>query len=723
MKFRPLIALLTFLLFTLNISFTQEISVMSYNIRLDLQSDGPNWWEIRKARVASLMNYYEADFIGCQEVLHRQLTYLDSNLKGYAHIGVGRDDGKEAGEYSPIFYKKTLYELVKSSTFWLSPTPEKPSKGWDAALNRVCTYGLFRHKKTKKEIWVFNTHFDHVGKEARLASAQLILDKIKELNVTHAPVILCGDLNARPEEAPAQLLSTTLWNTRDKSQLNYGDADTWNAFQFNKKPVGCIDYIFTTPFPYLTVKKFATLTDSYDQKYPSDHFPVLATLVLKPTTSGKVTGSTIGTIKSNSLFSSKEEEKVFNEVQKATFQYFWEGAEPNSGLARERFHADNIYPENDKHIITSGGGGFGVMAILVAMENNYITRKEGVERLKKIVQFLETADRFHGAWPHWWNGETGKVKPFGKKDDGGDLVETSFMIQGLLCARQYLQQGTSEEKALAKQMDALWKSVDFNWYRNGQNVLYWHWSPNYQWEMNFPVRGYNECLIMYVLAASSPTHGVPAAVYHEGWAENGKIKDKPAAYDGIALGLRHQGNAVLSGPLFWAHYSYLGLDPRGLKDNYADYWKETSLHAKINYQWCVNNPLGYKGYGPDNWGLTASYSTKFYAAHAPGKEHDLGVISPTAALSSFPYTPKESMAAMMNWYKNKKDKIWGPFGFYDAFSETANWYSPRYLAIDQGPIVVMMENYRSGLLWNLFMSCPEIQAGLKKLGFESPYLK
>ena len=277
MKFRPLIALLVIALVTLNNSWAQEIKVMSYNIRLDLPSDGPNWWENRKSRVTSLLNYYEADFVGCQEVLHRQLVYLDSNLNGYTHIGAGRDDGKEAGEYSPIFYKKDRYELLKSSTFWLSSTPDQPSKGWDAALNRVCTYGLFRHKQSQQEIWVFNTHFDHVGKEARLASAQLILEKIKELNVTNAPVILCGDLNARPEEAPVQLLSAALWNARDKSQLVYGDASTWNAFQFNKKPEGCIDYIFTTPFPYLTVKKFATLTDSYDQKYPSDHFPVLAT--------------------------------------------------------------------------------------------------------------------------------------------------------------------------------------------------------------------------------------------------------------------------------------------------------------------------------------------------------------------------------------------------------------------------------------------------------------
>lgn len=419
---------------------------------------------------------------------------------------------------------------------------------------------------------------------------------------------------------------------------------------------------------------------------------------------------------------------LFRLVQERTFQYFYDGAEPTSGLARERFHADDIYPQNDKNTVTSGGGGFGVMALLVGIERGFITRTEGIQRLEKIIHFLETADRFHGAWPHWWFGETGKVKPFSRKDDGGDLVESSFMAQGLLCVRQYLQNGTSEEKALAARADKLWKEIDFNWYRNGKNILYWHWSPNFSWEMNFGVRGYNECLIMYVLAASSPTYPVPAEVYHEGWADNGKIKDVNTP-DSIAknypykLQLKHQGDAYNGGPLFWAHYSYLGLDPRGLKDKYADYWEESKNQALINYKWCVDNPKQFKGYGPNSWGLTSSYSIRGYAGHAPTIKRDLGVISPTAALSSFPYTPEQSMEAMKHWYTDMKDKLWGPYGFYDAFSETADWYTPRYLAIDQGPIVVMMENHRTGLLWNLFMSCPEIKTGLKKLGFESPWLK
>ena len=413
---------------------------------------------------------------------------------------------------------------------------------------------------------------------------------------------------------------------------------------------------------------------------------------------------------------------LLDSVQWYTIKYFTEGAEPVSGLARERFHTDNDYPENDKHIITSGGAGFGVMALIVAIERKFITREEGLQRLEKIVGFLETADRFHGTWPHWWNGETGKVKPFSKKDDGADLVETSYLLQGLLCVRQYYKDGDEREKALAQRIDKLWREVEFDWFRNGKNVLYWHWSPNYAWEMNFAVRGYNECLIMYILAASSPTHAVPPEVYHQGWAQAGKIKFPHKAL-GYQLQLRYQGNPPNGAPLFWSQYSYLGLDPRGLKDKYADYWKENTNQTLINYTWCVNNPRKYKGYGKNNWGLTASYSTRFYSAHAPNPKDDLGVITPTAALSSFPYTPMQSMAALKHWYYNMSDKIWGPFGPYDAFSETDNWYPLKYLAIDQGPIPVMIENYRTGLLWKLFMSCPEIQNGLKKLGFQSPWIK
>jgi hypothetical protein len=417
-----------------------------------------------------------------------------------------------------------------------------------------------------------------------------------------------------------------------------------------------------------------------------------------------------------------EDKKMYEDVQRTTFQYFWDGAEPNSGMARERYNVDDVYPENDKHIVTTGGGGFGVMAILVGIERGFITRQQGLERMQRIVTFLEKADRFHGAWPHWLNGETGKVQPFGKKDNGGDLVESSFLLQGLLAARQYFRNGNEKERSLAARIDTLWKEVDFSWYRNGKNVLYWHWSPEYAWEMNFAVTGYNECLVMYVLAASSPTHGIPAEVYHEGWARNGKINATTTKY-GHTLNLSHNGAPEYGGPLFWSHYSYLGLDPRGLKDKYADYWQENKNHTLINHDWCVENPKKFKGYGRHSWGLTASYSVKFYHAHAPGTENDLGVISPTAALSSMPYTPEYSMEAMRYWYNTLGSKVYGQFGFYDAFSETENWFPKKYLAPDQGPTIVMMENHRTGLLWKLFMSCPEVQLGLRKLGFQSPHLK
>ncbi|MEC7263595.1 MAG: glucoamylase family protein [Bacteroidota bacterium] len=414
------------------------------------------------------------------------------------------------------------------------------------------------------------------------------------------------------------------------------------------------------------------------------------------------------------------DEALLDSVQYQTFEYFWDGAEPVSGLARERLHMDNEYPYHDKDIITTGGSGFGLMAILVGVERKFITREQALERYEKIVGFLEKADRFHGAWPHWME-PTGKVSPFSPKDNGGDLVETAFLVQGLLAVKEYFKDGNEREQALAQKIQQLWEGVEWDWYtKGGQDVLYWHWSPEYQWEMNFPVGGYNECLIMYVLAAASPTHPIKKSVYEKGWALNGEIA-KDTVYYGLETELNHYEHDMAPvGPLFWAHYSYLGLDPKGLTDQYADYWKLNANHAMIHYKYALENPKGFKGYGKDNWGLTSSYSMKGYAGHRPGE--DLGVISPTAALSSMPYTPEESKQFLRHLY-TQQDTLIGKYGPYDAFSEQHNWYLPRYLAIDQGPIPVMIENYRTGLLWNLFMENEDVQNGLKKLGFQSPYLK
>ncbi|GGZ26147.1 hypothetical protein GCM10007049_18440 [Echinicola pacifica] len=411
------------------------------------------------------------------------------------------------------------------------------------------------------------------------------------------------------------------------------------------------------------------------------------------------------------------EEELIDMVQYYTFRYFWEGAEPVSGLAPERIHIDGNYPQDDKSVVTTGGTGFGIFGIIAAIDRGWITREQGRLRFEKMTTFLENADRYHGVWPHWLYGETGKGKSFSNKDNGGDLVESAFLMQGLLAVREYYKSGSDADQKLANRIDQLWKDMEWDWYtQGGHDVLYWHWSPTHEWEMNFPLEGYNECLITYILAASSPTHTIPASAYHKGWARSGGINTDVEAY-GYKLKLKHNGSEKMGGPLFWAHYSYLGLNPKGLTDQYADYWEENKNHTLINRAWCVENPEDYKGYGEDLWGLTASYTVTGYNAHRPGE--DLGVISPTAALSSMPYTPKESIKVLKNLYYNYGEKVFGRYGFYDALSPEADFYPERYLAIDQGPIVAMIENHRTGLGWNLFMGAPEIQEGLKKLGFTS----
>ncbi len=397
------------------------------------------------------------------------------------------------------------------------------------------------------------------------------------------------------------------------------------------------------------------------------------------------------------------DDELLTLVQQQTFKYFWDFGHPTSGLARERNTSGNT--------VTTGGSGFGVMAILVGIQRNFITRNEGVLRLDKIVNFLGTADRFHGAWPHWMDGNTGRVIPFSPNDDGGDLVETSFMLQGLLTVRQFLNPLDATENALISKINSLWQSVEFDWYtRGGENVLYWHWSPRVEWAMNFRVRGYNEALIMYVLAAGSSTHTISPSVYHQGWARSGGIANGKTFY-GTVLPL----GTDFGGPLFFAHYSFLGFDPRGLSDTYANYWTQNVSHTGINYSHCVINPNGKVGYSDQCWGLTASDNEGGYSAHSP--TNDLGVISPTAALSSFPYTPVESMKALKFFYYTIGDRTWGPYGFYDAFNPGKGWYANSTVAIDQGPIIVMIENYRTGMLWDLFMTAPEVQTAMTKLGF------
>lgn len=397
-------------------------------------------------------------------------------------------------------------------------------------------------------------------------------------------------------------------------------------------------------------------------------------------------------------------EELLTLVQKQTFKYFWDFGHPVSGMARERSSSGNT--------VTTGGTGFGVMAIIVAAERGFVSRQEAIARIQKMVDFLKNkCTSYHGAFAHWINGETGVTQPFSTKDNGADLVETSFLFEGLLTARQYFNGAENIEQQLRNDIKQLWEAVDWIWFqKNGQNVLYWHWSPNYEWEMNLPVSGWNECLITYILAAASPTHPISKEVYEQGWAKNGNIKNGQSYY-GYPLPL----GSANGGPLFFTHYSFLGLNPKRLSDTYADYWMQNTNHALINYNYCVANPKKYSGYSRDCWGLTASDGNAGYSAHSPS--NDAGVIAPTAALASMPYTPEESIRALQFFYYKLGDLLWKEYGFIDAFNLSANWFDAQFLAINQGPIIVMIENYRTGLLWKTFMSNAEIQSGLLKLGF------
>lgn len=394
---------------------------------------------------------------------------------------------------------------------------------------------------------------------------------------------------------------------------------------------------------------------------------------------------------------------LLDSVQSQTFRYFWDFAHPVSGMIRERSSSGDL--------VTTGGSGFGIMALMVGMERGYVSRDEGMKRLSKILDFLAQADRYHGVWPHWLNGVTGKTIPFSTLDNGGDLVETALLIQGLLTIRAYLDVSSPNEKGMYEQITRLWEQVEWDWYtRGGQNRLYWHWSPDMEWAMDLPVSGYNEALIVYILAAASPTYPVDAEVYHQGWAGAGQIQNGNVYY-GFPLPLGPERG----GPLFFAHYSFLGLDPRNLADRYAVYWEQNRNHSLINRAYCVENPLGYVGYGGQCWGLTASDSPGGYEAHSPSR--DLGVITPTAALSSMPYTPEESMEALQFFYYKLGDRLWGEMGFRDAFDLSKQWVASDYLAIDQGPILLMIENHRSALLWDHFMQNEVVLQGLEKLDF------
>lgn len=405
------------------------------------------------------------------------------------------------------------------------------------------------------------------------------------------------------------------------------------------------------------------------------------------------------------------DEALLDATQRETLKYFTDFAHPRSGMARERSNVVAQYGY-DLDCVTTGGTGFGIMAMVAGAERGFITKDELRGHLTTIVEFLEKADRFHGAFPHFMNGNTGKVIPFSPKDDGGDLVETSFLMMGLLSARQYLEKDPLAD-GLRGKITKMYEDVEWDWYTNGKKELYWHWSPTHGYGMNLPITGWNECLVTHVLAAASPTHPVSSDIYEESWTRGTQFINGNN-YGGTVLPL----GPDKGGPLFFAHYSFMGLNPKQLKDAHADYFEQNRAHALINFQHAVDNPNGFKGYGPDCWGLTACDSFEGYGVYSP--TNDKGVIAPTAALASFPYTPQESMQALRYFHEKLGSKIKGDYGFVDSFCQEKDWVAESNLAIDQGPIVVMIENYRSGLLWDMFMSAPEVQNGLDKLGFAKP---
>lgn len=398
-------------------------------------------------------------------------------------------------------------------------------------------------------------------------------------------------------------------------------------------------------------------------------------------------------------------------VQEYTLRYFTDFAHPHTGLARER--------SNDRNgdIVTTGGTGFGLMAMIAGVDRGFISKEEAVSIMDKTVTFLEDCEKFHGAWAHWYDGDTGEKFSFSKYDNGGDLVETAFLVEGLLCIRQWLQDSkTDKERELAERCDRLWKGVEWDWYTRGTDSLYWHWSKDYGWKMNHPIKGFDETFITYVLGVSSPTHPISPKVYEACYKESSYYHNGKEYY-GITLPLGME----YGGPLFFTHYSFIGLDPRVLTVDGHNMFDRNRAHALIHYNYAIDNPKGHEGLGAGLWGFTSSDDPLVgYTSHHPMTDNENGTVSPTAAVSSIVYTPEETMEMIRHLYYDLGEELFGIYGFYDAYNPSmveGQQVVKSFLAIDQGPQVAMIENYRTGLLWDIFMSCPEIQEGLSKLGF------
>lgn len=412
----------------------------------------------------------------------------------------------------------------------------------------------------------------------------------------------------------------------------------------------------------------------------------------------------------SALYNGLTDDQLMDIVQEAALGYFWDFAHPVSRTARE---GQNFGHSLDT--VTTGGTGMGMMSIVVGAERGFVTRAAAAQRIIIMLNFLGTVvDRYHGAWAHHYNGASGATIPFaGAADNGGDLVETAFLVQGLLTVRQYFDDPDDPiEIEIRNRATQMWEEVEWDWYRRfpASDVLYWHWSPDFEWQLNHQIRGYDEALIVYLLAVASPTHPMPPSSYHNGWAGLSSYTNANTYF-----GYRQWVGPAFGGPLFFTHYSNLGFDPRYKHDGDANYFDNSRNISLINRMHCITNPNNFEGYSPYVWGLTASFNPFGYSAHSP--TNDNGTITPTAALSAMPYTPQESLAALRHMYDNYFDELWGPYGPRDAFNPSENWFAPGYIAIDQGTIVPMIENYRTGLCWKLFMKNPEIKQALISIGW------
>jgi len=271
---------LTIVLFLFSSVYSQNLKVMTYNIRLDVASDGANAWTHRKEFLTNQIQFFSPDVMGIQEGLPSQIKYMKETLADYEMIGHGRDGG-DNGEYSAIFYNSNIVKVEQDSTFWLSKTPNKRSKDWDAAIERICTYGLFTDLKSLEKVWIVNTHLDHVGQQSRVNSMKLIEAHIKTVNDKNYPVAIMGDLNVEPDNELITNLKQNFIDTKQISKLKFGPEGTFSGFKFDQPVTRRIDYIFVSKSPQIEVKKYAVLSDSKDLKYPSDHLPVFVQLRLE----------------------------------------------------------------------------------------------------------------------------------------------------------------------------------------------------------------------------------------------------------------------------------------------------------------------------------------------------------------------------------------------------------------------------------------------------------